>query len=955
MNNKIDTHIADKKSISKLHKAGFKTLFDITKESFTDFSERTSMLEPNEQQLIYANAKIQVEKLYAQHRTTQLRNDPTLRGMTKLGIAASPQPAAKTDITPVSLNLSDYAISERSNVGYVDGNSIQSLFSPGHYLCELYRVAKDLHAVDSSWHIDRRRPDLKTLVLSGNNMQREVSTLDILLETLQSGKTEQKVALDELAETYYPITLPYDDNLTIIRAALTDKKTSLREIAHILFDDDSSLPASSAVVVQETLGLTSASYQLLASPQELPPHIVTDLYNCPTPNPKALNKELDDITKLSMGLGLSESQLITLLQDSDFVQYGVDNSAEAKKYDTYYLSQAGITAKQGKIIFTTETIFEQANKLNRFIRLLNATQLTAEQLNLLLTQINRSDSTGKDDLINEHSLFLLSEYVYFNRKYALTPEKFATLFGSINLYSRKDEASFYQKLFSSAEGTLTLSLNEKIDFNQSDTHTTIIASALKVTSNELTKIATYCFSEAINKKITMDIEKYSQIYRLALIPQVLQISFTQFEKLLLLSGKVDDIRALSQKIDNKFNTRGALDTLRYLEKLLKWMSKAKLDILSLQAMLTTQYSTTATPEMFSFLSNIYHEIENQSSEKNSNIEAKLLWQQKIYRSMAAYYHLKNNVMKSVIDWLEQSQIGFILESFAEDIKTLFKSNPSLQDLQKHTMLISQCQELSQYVLVAQWAKLTELDINLILNTKQLSSKALPIRPNMEFLILIYHLKKWQQRVKVSVTEAMQYFSNIDISLAYQSPELNELIESRSEKQQQLNRIINGLHQSMKDRLRAHYSSGKTTEEFNLNSQKQDDIISTNNEGTEIYKKLNNEIIKITSKIEKLKEKYKDESIHHYIIGKELLAKSLDLDHLLINRVVILFFNNTYPLSLDKLISLEKIITLVKTLNIGSEIINKINTWLKSTISNEDKNQVANALFIESVNNTNQKI
>ncbi|WP_031282096.1 Tc toxin subunit A, partial [Photorhabdus temperata] len=70
---------------------------------------------------------------------------------------------------------------------YVAPGAVASMFSPAAYLTELYRQARDLHAESSIYHLDKRRPDLKSLTLNQQNMNDEVSTLSLSNKVLLEG------------------------------------------------------------------------------------------------------------------------------------------------------------------------------------------------------------------------------------------------------------------------------------------------------------------------------------------------------------------------------------------------------------------------------------------------------------------------------------------------------------------------------------------------------------------------------------------------------------------------------------------------------------------------------------------------------------------------------------------------------------------------------------------------
>lgn len=67
---------------------------------------------------------------------------------------------------------------------YSRPGSVASMFSPAGYLTEMYREARDLHYDSSIFNLNKRRPDLAELTLSQDNMDKEVSTLELSNEVL---------------------------------------------------------------------------------------------------------------------------------------------------------------------------------------------------------------------------------------------------------------------------------------------------------------------------------------------------------------------------------------------------------------------------------------------------------------------------------------------------------------------------------------------------------------------------------------------------------------------------------------------------------------------------------------------------------------------------------------------------------------------------------------------------
>ena len=77
---------------------------------------------------------------------------------------------------------------------YANPGDVASAFSPAAYLTALYREARALYPKGNRFHIDVRRPDLKNLPLSQNNMTDEVSALSLSNE-IMTGLVYERMAL----------------------------------------------------------------------------------------------------------------------------------------------------------------------------------------------------------------------------------------------------------------------------------------------------------------------------------------------------------------------------------------------------------------------------------------------------------------------------------------------------------------------------------------------------------------------------------------------------------------------------------------------------------------------------------------------------------------------------------------------------------------------------------------
>ncbi|WP_141650273.1 Tc toxin subunit A [Morganella morganii] len=140
--------------------------------------------------------------------------------------------------------------------------SVSSMFSPAGYLTELYREARGLHQANSTRNLDKRRPDLAKLVLSQENLDKEVSTLMLANDQLETalmakaGKTD-KAAYDEtLATSRYSGVTPYNAPFELVREAMAQQDFSLP-------DNILSKGTASAAQLALSAGISPALYTIL--------------------------------------------------------------------------------------------------------------------------------------------------------------------------------------------------------------------------------------------------------------------------------------------------------------------------------------------------------------------------------------------------------------------------------------------------------------------------------------------------------------------------------------------------------------------------------------------------------------------------------------------------------------------------------------------------------------------
>ncbi|WP_235845394.1 Tc toxin subunit A [Morganella psychrotolerans] len=140
--------------------------------------------------------------------------------------------------------------------------AVSSMFSPAGYLTELYREARSLHQKDSTRNLDTRRPDLAKLMLTQENLDKEISTLSLANEQLETalmakaGQTDKSKYDETLATSRRSGVTPYNAPFEGIRNALMQQDFVLPD--HVL-----SKGAESAAQMALYAGISPELYAIL--------------------------------------------------------------------------------------------------------------------------------------------------------------------------------------------------------------------------------------------------------------------------------------------------------------------------------------------------------------------------------------------------------------------------------------------------------------------------------------------------------------------------------------------------------------------------------------------------------------------------------------------------------------------------------------------------------------------
>ena len=210
------------------------------------------------------------------------------------------------------------------------------------------------------------------------------------------------------------------------------------------------------------------------------------------------------------------------------------------------------------------------------------------------------------------------------------------------------------------------------------------------------------------------------------------------------------------------NNLELFDVIRDTEYVLSWLDRNEIPIVHLPAYISPNYSLAATPEMYNFLSNLYHSIPEATKVLTPKVTTAL------HHGIAANYsslNLKATQIPALINWIEKSTTDFTLRSFWKNTYDFFNPvSKGFNDLGSNVDLIKQCRILAQYTLIKQKWGLTEQDLEMFAQTEMLfftrpAERSIP-SPSLPFNLMLSRLKEWQKQLVVSMDEGMQYFSMV---------------------------------------------------------------------------------------------------------------------------------------------------------------------------------------------------
>jgi len=720
-------------------------------------------------------------RLYAQ---LCARSNPALQALTKLEPPEGPNEIHRS--IGGSGNYEAW-FKQTSATGFAHPDSVGSLFSPASYLTDLYRAAKPLHPSTSGLQLNLRRPDLAPLLLSDANLNEEISTLALTLEVLEAGVAGD---VDELLRTsVYPMNLPYNHANEQILQGMAARKSSPAELWSVLGDFEGQalrhdanlsswatrMPANYA---RDTLGMSPELLIILTQPSMAGNYNNFGPYYGLAPNTFMFTEQdLSNALKLptdtilaALGAGpfydaSDRSSTLPSIVSSQF--YGAcyingwTGSGDTLKPLYWYIGAAlGHPVPSPVNDSTGSKMFNRSNgaweRLNRVIRLQrHVKQLSFEELDWLISQACADISVYP----LTQALQALAVYMPLRQRYGMTVDSFGACLHLLNTFHAGGKPSFYSALFGEAE----LIGSSNIDFQQTTlSQTSLRARAslcqgLKVDDATLTLLAQYLPGLSANGVLPeLGLEQISALYRLVAIPRLFGLSVAQALHLWdLLAAPEAVVRALAQPKPNQV-AQGVLIRTGYL---VDWMHAAQLDPEQLIALTSRRYPAQSTPELQTFIENIYSTLAGRTAAEAADGE---VLRAQLARHIGAEFNLKPNIATAVMAWADAAAKdmastleGYGLLNFWADIERVCQGITTLDDVSR---AVQYAYLLRQFVQVCHWAQLGEQDLQVLMpagagQPSALTGALTAPQLTLDVLLLLSRYRSWQRRLTGTVAEA----------------------------------------------------------------------------------------------------------------------------------------------------------------------------------------------------------
>ncbi|MBS9437748.1 toxin [Photorhabdus noenieputensis] len=686
---------------------GINCLTDICHYSFNEFRQQVSdHLSWSETNRLYRDAQQEQKENQLYEARILKRANPQLQNAVHLGITL---PHAEL------LGYNNEFGGRASQ--YVAPGSVSSMFSPAAYLTELYREARNLHASDSVYHLDQRRPDLQSMALNQQNMDTELSTLSLSNEILLKGIKANKPNLDsdtqvmEMLATFRPAgTIPYHDAYENVRKAIQLQDPKLEQFQQS--------PAVAGLMHQASLlGIDNS--------------ISPELFNILTEEITKTN--IDEIYKKNFG-EISPTWLAMPKYMKNYYNFSDEELSQfIHKYPNNELNSQKI----------------HLLKINKIILLSRTVNLPFLKLDEIVPEQNINPTVlGK--------IFLVK---YYMQKYNIDTDTALILCNdSISQYSYSNQPSQFDRLFNTPllNGQYFATGNTDIDLNlnSSDSwHKAILKRAFNVDDISLYRLIRIANHNNTDGKIANNIKNLSNLYMTKLLADIHQLTIDELYLLLITIGEDKiNLYTISHKELEKLINK--LDTLS------NWLHTQKWSVYQLFLMTTTNYDKTLTPEIQNLLDTVYNGLQDFDKNKKD-----LLATISPYIS-AALQLPSENIANSILIWADKikpSEKKITAEKFCDWLQNRDTSESSkLPAMQEQ--IIQYCHCLAQLTMIYRSSGINENAFRLFIEQPTIfgiadePDKATPAH-NAPTLIILTRFANWVNTLGEKASPILTAFEN----------------------------------------------------------------------------------------------------------------------------------------------------------------------------------------------------
>jgi hypothetical protein len=410
--------------------------------------------------------------------------------------------------------------------------------------------------------------------------------------------------------------------------------------------------------------------------------------------------------------------------------------------------------------------YQPLERLNRIIRLQKHLPINFEELDWII-------AASAQDIAHyplSWPLVALSVYLPLRKRYGLSVNAFVACIGPINTFHRPNEPSFFQEMFGDNDFIGTrLYLSPPRDDAPSAAARTRLCKGLGISADVFMTLARLLPGVLTDDGMggngyvlpSLDATHVDALYRLVMIPRLFGLDPVEVLGLWDLLGEPSSV-ARSLTGDRPMTM--ALGVLERTAYLVDWMRRENLDASSLIALTSRDYRQVATPELRSFIQNIYTTMGGtNAAERNEQALRELLC-----RHIGAQFSLKPATSLRLINWmdnvaarLDPAFAGYSVLKFWEQIQAACGSGATdLTALEsEEPQLVQYANLLGQFSLLCHWAQLTEQDLELVMpgaTPSPLTGKSQSPLPDLPFLLLLSRYRRWQKALVQPVAEGRRY-------------------------------------------------------------------------------------------------------------------------------------------------------------------------------------------------------